>query len=50
MIEELHKRGYENLKTIPSLSPSGVSWHLEFLNLDKKETCWHLIGYKVILE
>lgn len=36
MIEELHKRGYENLKAIPSLSPSGVSWRLEFLNSEKK--------------
>ena len=34
MIEELHKRGYESLKAIPSLSPSGMGWHLELFNAD----------------
>jgi hypothetical protein len=34
MIEELHKRGYESLKAIPSLSPSGASWRLELFNAD----------------
>lgn len=34
MIEELHKRGYESLKAIPSLSPSGMGWRLELFNAD----------------
>lgn len=34
IIEELHKRGYENLKAIPSLSPSGTGWRLELFSAD----------------
>lgn len=32
MVKELHKRGYENLRIIPSLSPSGMSWRCEFFD------------------
>jgi hypothetical protein len=29
----LHKRGYENLRIIPSLSPSGLSWRCSFITI-----------------
>ena len=32
MVKELHKRGYGNMRIIPSLSPSGVYWRCSFLD------------------
>ena len=38
MAKELHKRGYGNLRVVPSLSPSGTSWRCGFVDkLTKKE-------------
>ena len=38
MAEELHKRGYGNLRVVPSLSPSDTSWRCGFVDkLTKKE-------------
>ena len=36
--EELHKRGYQNLRVFPSISPSGVYWRCDFIeqNPDRK--------------
>jgi hypothetical protein len=31
MVKELHKRGYENLRVVPSLSPTGLAWRCEFV-------------------
>lgn len=31
MVEELHERGYENLRVFPSLSPSGTHWRCSFI-------------------
>jgi hypothetical protein len=31
IMQELHKRGYEKLRLIPSVSPSGMSWRCSFL-------------------
>lgn len=32
MVNELHKRGYGNLKAIPSISPSGMHWRCHFID------------------
>ena len=32
MVNELHKRGFGNLRIIPSLSPSGMYWRCSFVN------------------
>jgi hypothetical protein len=32
MVQELHKRGFERLRVVPSLSPSGMSWRCEFVS------------------
>jgi len=32
MVGELHQRGFENLRVVPSLSPSGLSWRCSFIN------------------
>ena len=33
----LHKKGYENLRIVPSLSPSGLSWRCSFIaNKDER--------------
>lgn len=32
MAEELHKRGYGELRVVPSLSPSGVYWRCSFVD------------------
>lgn len=37
MVQEIHKRGYEKLRVIPSLSPSGLSWRCLFIVDTKKE-------------
>lgn len=29
----LHKKGYQNLRIIPSLSPSGLSWRCSFITI-----------------
>ena len=31
MVGELHQRGFENLRVVPSLSPSGLSWRCSFM-------------------
>lgn len=31
MVKELHKSGFENLRIVPSVSPSGLSWRCEFI-------------------
>jgi predicted nucleic-acid-binding Zn-ribbon protein len=36
MVEELHKRGFGKLRTIPSLSPSGMHWRCSFIDDTKK--------------
>lgn len=33
--EALHQKGYENLKIIPSLSPSGLYWRCSFVSANK---------------
>jgi hypothetical protein len=35
MVKELHKRGFEKLRVIPSLSPSGLGWRCKFINETK---------------
>ncbi len=40
MVEELHKRGFENLRIIPSLSPSGIHWRCKFVNGKKNKCYW----------
>ena len=35
--KELHERGYENLRVIPSLSPSGMSWRCSFRSKNNRE-------------
>lgn len=39
MVQELHKRGYEKLRVVPSLSPSGLSWRCEFVTNSGKSFC-----------
>jgi len=34
---ELHKRGFENLRVVPSLSPSGVYWRCFFITMVNRE-------------
>ena len=34
---ELHKRGFENLRIVPSLSPSGLSWRCSFITIVNRE-------------
>ena len=34
--QELHKRGYGNLRVVPSLSPSGMSWRCSFVDKQSK--------------
>ncbi len=36
MVKELHKRGFEKLRVIPSLSPSGTYWRCDFIDETKK--------------
>lgn len=36
MVNELHIRGFENLRIVPSLSPSGLSWRCEFINANRE--------------
>ena len=31
VVKELHSRGYEKLRIVPSLSPSGLSWRCSFV-------------------
>ena len=31
--ENLHKKGYQNLRIVPSLSPSGLSWRCSFATI-----------------
>ena len=31
VVLELHKRGYEKLRVVPSLSPSGLAWRCSFV-------------------
>lgn len=40
--EELHKRGYQNLRVFPSVSPSGVHWRCDFIeqNPDRKNRAY----------
>lgn len=38
MAINLHKKGYENLRVIPSLSPNGLSWRCQFLTLKNNQT------------
>ena len=44
MAKELHKRGYEKLRVIPSLSPSGLSWRCSFIDGTRDNSviasCW----------
>ncbi len=40
MVEELHKRGFENLRVIPSLSPSGIYWRCKFVNGKENKCYW----------
>lgn len=35
MVKVLHARGYEKLRVIPSLSPSGLGWRCKFINETK---------------
>ena len=32
VVLELHKRGYENLRVVPSLSPTGLAWRCSFVS------------------
>ena len=36
---ELHHAGYEKLRIVPSLAPSGMYWRCEFLSADKSARC-----------
>lgn len=36
MAKELHKRGYGNLKVIPFISPTGLTWRCEFIDQKKQ--------------
>lgn len=31
MVQELHRRGFEKLRIIPSMSPSGMNWRCRFV-------------------
>ncbi len=35
--KELHNRGFENLRIIPTLSPSGLSWRCKFISTTNPE-------------
>ena len=35
--QELHHRGYENLRVIPSLSNTGLAWRCSFISTDDDE-------------
>ena len=35
IVAELHERGFEKLRIVPSLSPSGMSWRCQFFVVDK---------------
>ena len=37
MVQELHKRGFEKLRIIPSLAPSGMYWRCSFIDEAKKK-------------
>lgn len=39
MVEELHKRGFQKLRVIPSLSPSGMNWRCRFVEKSKRYEC-----------
>ncbi|MET3732624.1 hypothetical protein [Moheibacter stercoris] len=36
MVEEIHKRGFQKLRVIPSLSPSGMYWRCNFVEKVKR--------------
>jgi hypothetical protein len=36
MVKELHKRGYGNLRVIPSISPNGLAWRCKFIDQKKQ--------------
>ncbi len=36
MVKELHKRGYGNLRVIPYISPTGLTWRCEFIDQKKQ--------------
>ena len=36
MAEELHKRGFEKLRIIPSMAPSGIYWRCSFMDEAKE--------------
>ena len=36
MVKELHKRGYGNLRVIPFISPTGLTWRCEFIDQKKQ--------------
>ena len=39
MVKELHNRGYEKLRVLPYLAPSGLSWRCEFTDGEKSTNC-----------
>ncbi|GAA4281965.1 hypothetical protein [Gaetbulibacter aestuarii] len=36
MVKELHKRGYGNLRVIPFISPTGLTWRCELIDIKKQ--------------
>lgn len=50
MVRELHKLGFEKLRVIPSISPSGLHWRCQFINTSKYGECYasNWIGEKEI--
>ncbi len=36
MVRELHKLGFEKLRVVPSISPSGLNWRCEFVSETEK--------------
>jgi hypothetical protein len=37
VVKELHIRGFENLRVIPSLSPTGLAWRCNFISVADRE-------------
>jgi len=37
IVKELHIRGFENLRVIPSLSPTGLAWRCNFVSVAYRE-------------
>jgi hypothetical protein len=37
IVKELHIRGFENLRVIPSLSPTGLAWRCNFVSVTDRE-------------